>query len=499
MQPRSDIDALARDLGASRFTGEGVVALLGADAQAAIDRMVAAPARRAALRSPGALATLVRVLLLGDAVPEAEVADALPTLGVDGAVALGLVRVADGTATPLLTIRPYRFRDAVGAGEWWIASDLDELSGVWPLRPDHVLGVGGAARTLAQLLPPVEAERALDLGTGCGVIALHLRRLARSVVATDISERALRFAALNAALNGVDGIETRLGSLYEPVDGERFDLIASNPPFVITPRAEGVPEYEYRDGGRTGDALMAEVVRGLAAHLEPGGDARLLGNWETVDGEPGLERVAAWSDGLAAWAIERDALDPVRYAELWLRDGGTLPRDAEHDALMTAWLDDFSARGVDAIGMGWLAARRAEPATPRRFEAVAQPVALEHAGAHLAAAFDDAAWLHGVDDAALAAQHLTVAADVTEARHQRPGASGPNVIELRQGGALGRTLSVDTALAALVGACDGELPVGALIGAIAGLLEVDEAVLSADLLPRVRELVVTGFLRPVSD
>ena len=82
-----------------------------------------------------------------------------------------------------------------------------------------------------------------------------------------------------------------------------------------------------------------------------------------------------------------------------------------------------------------------------------------------------------LDDAALADARLQTATDVTEARHQLPGAAGPNVIELRQGGALARTLSVDTALAALVGACDGELSIGQLIGAIASLLEVDEAIL----------------------
>lgn len=459
--------------------------------------MIAAPARRAARRQPGPRSTLLLAFVLGDPVAASDMADALPSLGTDGAVALGVLEVEGSVARPLVAIRPHAFRDALGDGEWWIASDLDELAGVAPLRPDHVLGVGGAARTLAALLPPGPAGSALDLGTGCGIIALHLRRFAERVIATDVSERALWFAQLNAAINGIDGIETRLGSLYEPVAGERFDLVVSNPPFVITPRAEGVPEYEYRDGGETGDALMAAVVRGIAGQLRPGGHARLLGNWETIGPDAGLDRALSWTAeaGLDVWAIERESLDPVRYAELWLRDGGTLPRDAEHDSLMDAWLDDFAARDVTTIGMGWLALRRpVEGPTLARAERLSHPVALEHAGAHLAAAFDDVAWLASQGDDALAEQHLRVSPDVTEARHQLPGAAGPNVIELRQGGALARTLSVDTALAGLVGACDGELDLGTLIGAIAALLEVDEPVLRADLLPRVRELVATGFL-----
>ncbi len=68
------------------------------------------------------------------------------------------------------------------------------------------------------------------------------------------------------------------------------------------------------------------------------------------------------------------------------------------------------------------------------------------------------------------------------------------MIELRQGGGFARTIEVDPALAALVGACDGDLPVGTLVDAIAQLMEVDAAHLRADVLPRVRELLVTGFL-----
>ncbi len=67
------------------------------------------------------------------------------------------------------------------------------------------------------------------------------------------------------------------------------------------------------------------------------------------------------------------------------------------------------------------------------------------------------------------------------------------MIELRQGGGFGRSLAVDPGLAALVGACDGDLAVGVLIDAIAELLEVDAGALRADLLPRVRELVFTGL------
>ena len=104
-------------------------------------------------------------------------------------------------------------------------------------------------------------------------------------------------------------------------------------------------------------------------------------------------------------------------------------------------------------------------------------------GAHYADALAAHDRLAGLDDAELAASVLVVAADVTEARHHLPGVESPSVIELRQGGGFARTVPADPGLAALVGACDGDLPVGVLIDAIASLLEVDAAELRGELLP----------------
>jgi hypothetical protein len=195
--------------------------------------------------------------------------------------------------------------------------------------------------------------------------------------------------------------------------------------------------------------------------------------------------------------IEREQLDPARYAELWVRDGGTRPGSDEHETLMGSWLDDFETRGVGSVGLGWVQLMRGSDL--RRFERVAQGVDTAVLAAHAAAVWEAAAWLERTDDMVLAASVLRVAADVTEARHHLPGAEAPSVIELRQGGGLARTVSADPALAALVGASDGELPVGVLVDAIADLLEVDAGVLRADLLPRVRELVLTGMLEVPHD
>lgn len=488
--------ALADDLRSAGFTGAALRDAWGVQADDAVARGLRGPAERALDGRRDALAVLGRLWGLGVAVPRPDAEAALPSLGVQGAVALGLARVDDDRVVPTVLVRPQPFADAEGEVEWWIASDLDEAALGGPLPEDHVLGVGGASQTLARLQVTWRGGTALDLGTGCGIQALRLRRLVPRVIATDISERALRFTRLNALLNDVDGIETRLGSLFEPVDGEVFDRVASNPPFVITPRVAGVPAYEYRDGGLEGDALVASVIAGVGAHLAPGGVAQSLGNWEYRDGQSGLDRVRKWvGPSWDAWVIEREVLDPLAYAELWVRDGGTVPGTPAYARLIDAWLDDFSARGVTGIGFGYVLLRRPLAGAPTlaRYERV--PGGGESVfGPHLAACLENHDRAAMLDDEGLASAILRVAPDVTEARHHRPGEESPSVIELRQGGGFARTIEVDSALAALVGACDGDLPVGALVDAIAQLLEVDANELRADILPRVRELIVTGFL-----
>src|SRR6185312_11974476 len=99
-----------------------------------------------------------------------------------------------------------------------------------------------------------------------------------------------------------------------------------------------------------------------------------------------------------------------------------------------------------------------------------------------------------LDDDAFGALCLTVAGDVTEERHLWPGAESPTAILLRQGGGFGRLVAADTGLAALVGACDGDLSVTAIVAALAQLLEVDENALRADLLPTIRALVTDALL-----
>ena len=405
----------------------------------------------------------------------------------------------------LVDLRPHEARDETGDVRWWIASDLGELATGAPLAPDHVLGIGGAGLALAALTPRRPVAAALDLGCGCGIQTLYLLRHADRVTATDVSERALAFTAFNAALAAVgpDRLELLAGSLLEPVAGRRFDLIVTNPPFVLTPpavREAGLPLMEYRDAGRP---VLPGLVAGLGEHLGVGAAAVMLGNWEHRRGRDWRRDVAAWvPDDLDAWVVEREAQDPVEYAALWLRDGGLAPeRDLPRfEAALEAWIADFEARGVEGVGLGYLIVHRPDPdsdGAPRAPWRVLEEVATRPAGPlgeHVARCLEVRSGLAAMDDDAVAGLRPVTAPDVTEERHLRPGASEPDVILIRQGGGFGRVVEADTALAALVGVADGELSVAQIATAVAALTGADEAALRARMVAATRALAAEGFV-----
>lgn len=502
--PRSDSELILRlalDLDEAGFTVESIAEFLGERAYLAMDREQFIPALAVTELAEGQLADLIRLFLLAVPVAAERLQIALPRTGAAGLAALGLAELHDGRYRCRVDLRPYAFEDADGEVRLWAASDLAAHQRPGVLRHDHVLGIGQASLTLAQTTTRAPADRALDLGTGCGIQTFHLLRHVRHVTATDISERALAFTRFNLLLNAtalaVDPtdlehrVSLRLGSLLEPVRGQRFDLIVSNPPFVITPRYDGelsADQFTYRDGGLPGDEIVSSLVRALPDALVEGGTAQLLGNWEVrVDAPDWHSRIEKWFTlGLDSWVIQREQLSPEQYAETWLQDASE-GRDPElYGAAYRDYLRDFTARDVDSIGFGMVWLRRASsPPNLRRFEELTHPIE-QPIGAHLGAAVARFDWLAQGD---LPAAKLDVAEDVTEERHQRPGAEHPGVILLRQGGGLRRTTLLSSELAGFVSACDGTLTVAQIIAALEALLGED-----LDLLGHVRQLVLDGFL-----
>lgn len=481
------------------YTYDTVAALIGPTAQAALARNETLPGIRAT-RGGSPLETLTRIWLLQAPVPAAAAEAALPGL-VDELCAAGILERSVSAVAARVDLRPYG-TDGPG-GNLWVASDLTPGLDGGPQRvgADHVLGISPAATSLAELTVRTPVASALDLGTGCGVQSLHLAEHVQRIVATDVNTRALWLTGVNAELNGVSTgstngvLDVRAGSFFEPVAHEQFDLVVTNPPFVISP-ATG-ERLVYRDSGLPGDSVVEHIVRTVPRHLTPGGTAQVLANWAIVTGRPWEDRLSEWLREPAeggtpcdAWVVQREVLDVAAYVELWLKDAG-LHGAPDYAERYDTWLSWFEETGIEAVGFGWLTMRNAGAPDPDlRLEEwpweVAQPLGSEN-DAH----FARLATLRALGDDALLAARPRLRTDVVQETHGPAGAEDPSQIVLRQQVGMRRGRQVDTVAAAFAGAADGELTVGQLlvaIGELVGGVDVPER------LAEVRELVADGFV-----
>ncbi|HSV37166.1 MAG TPA: methyltransferase [Nocardioidaceae bacterium] len=457
------------------FTYENVAEALGAGAHAALQRNETTPGLR---RTTGGtpLETLTRLWPLQAAVSVAEADRALPGL-VDPLCAAGFLEQSVSTVRARVDIRPY----ADDQRNWWVISDLTPgLDGSGnKVTSDHVLGISSASTSLAQLTIREPFGSALDLGTGCGVQSLHLAQHVQQIVATDVNERALAMARLNAQLNDV-AYDVRRGSLFDPVHDETFDLVVTNPPFVVSP---GTGELlVYRDSGLPGDEVVRRVVTEAPTHLNDGGWCQVLANWVHVEGRPWQERIGEWLEGTGcdAWVVQREVADPASYVELWLRDAGH-DRSPDYLRRYDTWLGWLESQGITGIGFGWVNLHRTGGSHTRVEEwpyDVEQPLGAEVAD-----------WGRRIAQTDLLDRALVRRTDVRQETFGAPGEEHPETIVLRQQRGMRRARQVDTAVAGLVGACDGELTVRQIVAALEELL--GEAV---DVEQDVRELVEEGFL-----
>lgn len=141
-------------------------------------------------------------------------------------------------------------------------------------------------------LPDAEKINVADLGTGSGAIALSLaqERPRAWVIATDASAGALAVAKRNALSHGIGNVEFRQGSWFAPLSGERFDLIASNPPYIAVDDPhlqQGDLRFEPATALSSGSDGL-EDIRDIVAHA---GEHLVAGGWLLL--EHGLEQGAA--------------------------------------------------------------------------------------------------------------------------------------------------------------------------------------------------------------
>lgn len=223
---------------------------------------------------PGAI--LARLFAYRDALAREDVTRALnPELAAALEACGALIREGERVRS-LLRVMPF--------GEMWVGSD--DADGMH----DPVMGPGATTAELLNTLPGSMPARVLDVGCGAGSLALAAAgRGATSVAAVDLDPRAVALTAWNARLNEVE-ISAHAGDLLDPVQGQSFDLVLAQPPFV--PKPPELRATTYLHGGSRGDELALKLLGGLPEVLAPGGRALVLMDTAPAAGTP-IERIRA--------------------------------------------------------------------------------------------------------------------------------------------------------------------------------------------------------------
>ncbi len=354
-----DVQRLREALWAAGFNAERVAEAMRAEGAGFTPNPAHVPALLRLLPPTGALSTLIQLFLANVAVPVDAAASALAPLPLARAEAIGLLTVAGGEATAKVRLAP--------AEDLVLACDL--TPDIARVAPDVVVGVSASSWSLVHLTVRRPVATAVDIGAGSGIQALLAARHATRVTATDINPRALAFARFSAALNNVAPIEFLEGDLTAPVAGRHFDLVVSNPPFVVSPDHD----YLYRDSGHAADGVSRQVVQDAGALLSEGGYAHVLVSWVHGAGADWSQPLRDWVGGLGcdAWLLHFGSQDALDYATAWNQP---LQGDPErHAAAVGRWIDYFARENIEAIGYGAVILRRRSGVTWTRAQSLGRP------------------------------------------------------------------------------------------------------------------------------
>jgi SAM-dependent methyltransferase len=476
----AEILRLRNALVAGGFTEQAIVNACGVRTLAELASVSPEVAlQRTAQQTP--LDVLVRLFVIGVAVP-APAATKVLGLPFDRLLRGGLLR--EGKKDVRAAVRMVAFDGVLTAFDREFEGDKVEA-------PDFVMGPSESARKLATLMINSPCEDALDLGSGCGLLAFLAARHSNRVVATDLNARAAAFASFNAKLNGLPELESFAGDLFAPVAGRTFDLIISNPPFVISPE----DRLTYLNGGMKADGFCERLAREAPAYLREGGHLQMLCNWIELDGEEWGDRLEGWFEGSGCdvWVMRTGTTEPEEYARGWMNvghiGGSTDPKRLQ------AWLDYYEQERIGAIGAGLITMRkRAGNSWFRAFDGPVRVV--PPAGEAIVERMRVLDVIAPKSDEQLLDAVLKVNPDVHLTQDLQPTTGGWAQVDahLRLSKGLAYVEAVDIYVGHLVGACNGSRTVKSAIAHAAEMMDWAPSDIPSESVGILRQLVEEGFL-----
>lgn len=433
------------------------------------------------------LDTLIRLFLIEVPVDVETLKSAIRPMPLESWLEAGLVEINGKSVEAAVKILPYQ--------NLWLAFDRTRMLQT-NYQSNYVMGIGSSTLTLSNLVVRKNVGRTLDLGTGCGIQALLAARHSDHVVATDINPRAVRMAEFNARLNGLTHVECVQGDLFEPIQGQKFDLVITNPPFVISPEKR----YIYRDGGMPADDICRKIVREVPHYLNEGGFCQILCNWLEKTGQDWRQRLADWfaGTGCDGWVMRSENRDAATYASTWIRHTEQDNPD-QYARRFEKWMAYYDELGIEGISAGLITMRRSG-GHANWFRADDAPEKmLGPCGEYIAQGFELRDFLeNSKDNKKLLEQRLRVSPHIGLDRHFVPSDKGwlesVQSIHLTQGFAYSG--NIDPYVVNFIMRCNGGRRLKDLLSDMAASLGKDLAAIAPSFCDLVRGLIERGFLLP---
>jgi len=422
---------------------------------------------------------LVRLFLLGAVVDETTLEEFLSAAVIEFCRSSNLLVTEDGMVRARIVIVPVE--------DLLFASDAFHILGTADAGNFVLPASTHSANFLRYLTLRGPVDSTLDLGCGCGIHALFAARHSERVVASDVSPHALWYTQFNAALNGIDNIETVEGSLFEPLTGQTFDLVISNPPFVISPSET----FEYRDNPMELDEFCKALAREAPQHLNDGAHLQMLCEWVEIEGEPWQQRISDWIRGCDAWILHTTPLSPEGYVRQRAND---VSGDSVDTGAVDTWQQYFHEHRVRAVHPGIITLRRRDGENWLHVQHLTADVTTT-AGQAIAEGIAAVDFLEACDDEALLATTLLLAEDMA-AEEMRDDDKVIGVC-LRMNNGLNTDVEIDGAVAAFLNLFSGTKSVRDCTIEFGKVADADPDSLTQDLLAIVRVFVSRGFLVPI--